>query len=92
MKYTVKLGGKWKVQPFELIPLKQEHTAQILPANVVYVDSNTVYIYTDLEYEVGQKVSLGGYPVNGKKFKMIELSITDYPKLQGAEIIEKVEI
>lgn len=92
MKYTVKLGGKWKVQPFELIPLKQEHTAQILPANVVYVDSNTVYIYTDLQYEVGQKVSLGGYPINGKKFKMIELSITDYPKLQGAEIIEKVEI
>ena len=92
MKYTVKLGGKWKVQPFELIPLKQEHTAQILPANVVYVDSNTVYIYTDLEYEVGQKVSLGGYPINGKKFKMIELSITDFPKLQGAEITEKVEI
>lgn len=92
MKYTVKLGGKWKVQPFETVPLKQEHTAQILPANVVYVDSNTVYVYTDLEYEVGQKVSLGGYPVNGKKFKMIELSITDYPKLQGAEIIEKVEI
>lgn len=92
MKYTVKLGGKWKVQPFELIPLKQEHTAQILPANVIYVDSNTVYIYTDLEYEVGQKVSLGGYPINGKKFKIIELSITDFPKLQGAEIIEKVEI
>lgn len=92
MRYTVKLGGKWKVQPFELVPLKQDHTAQILPANVVYVDSNTVYIYTDLQYEIGQYVSLGGYQLNGKRFKMIELSITDFPKLQGAEIIEKVEI
>lgn len=92
MKYTVKLGGKWKVQPFELVPLKQEHTKQILPANVVYVDYNTAYIYTDLEYEVGQFVSIGGYQMSGKKFNMIELSITDFPVLEGAQIVEKEEI
>lgn len=92
MKYTAKLGGYWKVQPFDLVPLKIEHTADILPANVVYKDSNTVYIYTDLEYEIGQKVSLGGYPINGKKFRMIELSVTKYPVLSGAEIVEKEEI
>ena len=92
MKYTVKLGNKWKVQPFELIPLKQDHTKQILPANVVYVDYNTVYVYTDLQYEVGQLVSIGGYQISGKKFKIIELSITDFPVLEGAKIVEKEEI
>lgn len=91
MRYTAKLGGKWRVQPFDLVPLKLEHKT-ILPANVTYVDSNTAYIYTDLEYEVGQKVSIGGFPVNGKKFKMIELSITNYPVLADAQIIEKVEL
>lgn len=92
MKYTVKLGSKWKVQPFELVPLKQEHTKQILPANVVYVDYNTAYIYTDLEYEVGQFVSIGGYQISGKKFNVIELSITDFPVLEGAMIVEKEDI
>ena len=92
MKYTVKLGNKWKVEPFELVPLKLDHSSQILPANVVYVDSSTAYIYTDLEYNVGQKVSIGGYPISGRRFRMIELSITNYPVLDGAEIIEKENI
>lgn len=92
MKYTAKLGNYYDVQPFELVPLKQDHTHQILPANVVYVDSNTAFIYTDLEYKIGQFVSIGGYKINGRKFKMIELSITDFPTLEGAMIIEKEDI
>ena len=91
MRYTAKLGGQWRVQPFDVIPLKLEHKEN-LPANVTYVDSNTAYIYTDLDYEVGQKVSVGGFKISGKKFKMIELSITNFPVLANAEIIEKVEI
>lgn len=91
MKYTAKLGNYWKVQKFSDVPLKLEHK-ETLPAIVTYCDSNTAYIYTDLQYEVGQKVSIGGYPINGKKFQMIELSITDYPVLVEAEIVEKEEI
>lgn len=92
MRYTAKLGGKYNVQPFELVPLKLDHGSEILPANVVYVDNNTVYIYTDLEYEIGQFVSTGGYLISGKKYNMIELSITDYPVLEGAKITEKEDI
>lgn len=92
MRYTAKLGGKYNIQPFELVPLKLDHGKEILPANVVYVDSNTVYVYTDLEYEIGQPVSTGGYLISGKKYNMIELSITSYPVLENAKIIEKENI
>lgn len=91
MKYTAKLGNYWKVQPFSDVPLKLNHKEN-LPAIVTFGDSNTAYIYTDLQYEVGQKVSIGGFPISGRKFQMIELSITDFPVLESAEIIEKEDI
>lgn len=91
MKYIAKLGGYFDVQPFSDVPLKQEHKDN-LPAIVTYKDYNTAYIYTDLEYEVGQKVSIGGFEIGNRKFKMIELSITDNPVFDEARIIEKVEI
>lgn len=91
MKYTVKLGYYWKIQPFSDVPLKLEHR-ESLPAIVTYCDSNTAYIYTDLEYHIGQKVSVGGFPISGKKFKLVELSITDFPVFENAQIIEKEDI
>lgn len=91
MKYTAKLGGYYNVQPFLDVPLKLEHKEN-LPAIVNYKDYNTVYIYTDLEYEIGQKVSIGGFEIGNRKFNMIELSITDFPVLEGAMIVEKEEI
>ena len=80
MKYTVKLGDYWRVQPFSDVPLKLEHKEN-LPAIVTYCDSNTAYIYTDLEYNI-----------SGKKFKLIELSITDFPVFETAQIVEKEDI
>ena len=91
MKYTAKLGGYFNVQPFSDVPLKLEHKEN-LPAIVTYKDYNTVYIYTDLEYDVGQKVSIGGFEIGNRKFKMIELSITDYPVFADAQIIEREDI
>lgn len=91
MKYTALLGNYWKVQPFSDVPLKLEHK-ETLPAIVTYKDSNTAYIYTDLQYDVGQKVSVGGFPINGRKFQLIELSITDFPVFEEAQIIEKEDI
>lgn len=91
MKYIAKLGGYFNIQPFSEIPLKLEHKDN-LPAVVTYVDHNTAYIYTDLKYEVGQKVSIGGFEIGNRKFKMIELSITDYPVFADAQIIEKEDI
>ncbi|MCD6632158.1 hypothetical protein OGZ51_02920 [Lactococcus lactis] len=92
MKYTAILGDKFIIEPFETVPLKLDHTQAILPATVVYGGRNQVYIYTDLEYNVGQCVSIGGYSVGGKKFRLIELSITDYPVLDNALITEKEKI
>lgn len=92
MRYTAKLGDKYFIEPFEMVPLKIDHSDKILPANVVYVDYNTVYIYTDLEYDIGQFVSIGGYQIGGNNFKMIELSITSYPVLAGAMITEKEDL
>lgn len=92
MKYTAILGNKFIIEPFETVPLKLDHTKSILPATVAYGGPNSVYIYTDLEYKIGQSVSIGGYPVGGKKFRLIELSITDYPVLDNALITEKENI
>ena len=89
MKYTAILGNKYRIEPFELAVLKLDHGSEILPANVVYKDTNSVYIYTDLEYEVGQTVSVGGYPISGKWFRLEEVSITNYPALENAYITEK---
>jgi hypothetical protein len=90
MIYTATIGTKWRLEPFDTIPLRVDHTSGYLPAVVTFVDSMTVRIYTDLEYNVGQFVSISGYPISGRRFKAIELSITDYPVLAGAQIIEKV--
>ena len=92
MKYTATIGNKYRMLPFESIPLKLDHAKQYLPAYVTYKDPTSVYIYTDLEYNVGQFVSIAGYPVSGRKFKAIEISITDYPVLEGAMITEREEI
>ena len=92
MIYTAKLGNKYIIEPFENIPLKLDHSDKILPAVVTYVDRNTVKIYTDLEYNVGQFVSIGGWPTGGKYFRLDEVSITNYPVLDGAYIIEKEDL
>lgn len=91
MKYTVKLGDYWKIQPFSDVPLKLEHKED-LPAIVTYCDSNTAYIYTDLDYQIGQKVSVGGFQISRKKFKLIELSITNFPVFETAQIVKKEDI
>ena len=37
-------------------------------------------------------MSVGGYNISGKKFKLIELSITDFPVFETAQIVEKEDI
>lgn len=87
--YVATVGRKYKVDSFEgSVQLRLDHK-DILKGDVYYVSENKLIIETTLSYDVGQKVSIGGYPIGGKRFTLEELSITNNPVLEGAEIIEK---
>lgn len=89
IKYTATLGGKWwAYNDNERIELRQDHL-ETLPAEVKLIDSDTVEIITDLNYNVGQKVSIGGYQTGKRNFKIMEVSITNNPVYENAQIIEK---
>lgn len=88
-EYVATYGDKFKIDSFkESKELRLDHI-DILQGKVYYNSKKTLRIETALLYEVGQKVSIGGYPIGGKKIRLLELSITDNPALDKAEIISR---
>ena len=91
-EYVVTYGHKFKIDSFKsYVPLKLDHV-DLLNGKVYYNSKKTLRIETTLSYDVGQKVSIGGYSIGGKKFRLIELSITNNPVLANAEIISRKEM
>ena len=90
MKYYAKLGGQYNIDDFiDNVELRLDHT-QILPGVIKKIDGNTVLIDTPLNYKLGQGVSIGGYETGGKGFRLMEVSITDYPVFQDAMITRRI--
>ena len=90
MKYYVKLGGKYNIDDLiDEVELRLDHT-QILPGTIKKIDGNTVLIDTPLNYKLGQGVSIGGFETGGKGFRLMEVSITDYPVFQDAKITRRI--
>ena len=90
MKYYAKLGGQYNIDDFiDNVELRLDHN-EILPGKVTKIDGNTVLIDTPLQYKFGQGVSLGGFETGGKGFRLMELSITDYPVFQDAMITRRI--
>lgn len=90
MKYYAKLGGQYNIDDFiDEVELRLDHT-QILPGTVKKIDGNTVLIDTPLNYRIGQGVSIGGYETGGKGFRLMEVSITDYPVFADAKITRRI--
>ena len=90
MKYYAKLGGQYRIDDFiDNVELRLDHT-QILPGKVTKIDGNTVLIDTPLRYKLGQGVSIGGFETGGKGFRLMEVSITDYPVFQDAMITRRI--
>ena len=91
-EYVITYGHKYKINSFKShIPLKLDHK-ELLVGKVFYNSKKTLRIETTLLYDVGQKISIGGYPTGGKNFRLIEVSITNSPVLANAEIISRKEI
>ena len=90
MKYYAKLGGQYNIDDFiDNVELRLDHT-QILPGVIKKIDGNTVLIDTPLNYKLGQGVSIGGFETGGKGFRLMEVSITDYPVFQDAMITRRI--
>ena len=90
MKYYAKLGGQYNIDDFiDNVELRLDHT-QILPGVIKKIDGNTVLIDTPLNYKLGQGVSIGGYETGGKGFRLMEVSITDYPVFADAKITRRI--
>ena len=90
MKYYAKLGGQYNIDDFiDNVELRLDHN-EILPGSITKIDGNTVLIDTPLNYKIGQGVSIGGYETGGKGFRLMELSITDYPVFADAKITRRI--
>ena len=90
MKYYAKLGSQYNIDDLiDEVELRLDHT-QILPGTVKKIDGNTVLIDTPLNYRIGQGVSIGGFETGGKGFRLMELSITDYPVFADAKITRRI--
>ena len=90
MKYYAKLGGQYRIDDFiDNVELRLDHN-EILPGSITKIDGNTVLIDTPLQYKLGQGVSLGGFETGGKGFRLMELSITDYPVFADAKITRRI--
>lgn len=91
-EYVITYGHKYKINSFKsFVPLKLDHV-EFLAGKVYYNSKKTLRIETTLFYDIGQKISIGGYPTGGKNFRLIEVSITNNPVLANAEIISRKEI
>ena len=90
MKYYAKLGGQYRIDDFiDNVELRLDHN-EILPGVITKIDGNTVLIDTPLQYKLGQGVSIGGYETGGKGFRLMEVSITDYPVFADAKITRRI--
>ena len=90
MKYYAKLGGQYSIDDFiDVVQLRLDHN-EILPGSITKIDGNTVLIDTPLQYKLGQGVSIGGYETGGKGFRLMEVSITDYPVFADAKITRRI--
>ena len=90
MKYYAKLGGQYRIDDLiDEVQLRLNHN-EILPGTVKKIDGNTVLIDTPLNYKLGQGVSIGGFETGGKGFRLMELSITDYPVFADAKITRRI--
>ena len=90
MKYYAKLGGQYRIDDLiDEVELRLDHN-EILPGVIKKIDGNTVLIDTPLNYRIGQGVSIGGFETGGKGFRLIEVSITDYPVFQDAMITRRI--
>lgn len=90
MKYYAKLGGQYNIDDLiDKVELRLDHN-EILPGSITKIDGNTVLIDTPLQYKLGQGVSIGGFETGGKGFRLIEVSITDYPVFQDAMITRRI--
>ena len=90
MKYYAKLGGQYRIDDLiDEVQLRLDHN-EILPGTITKIDGNTVLIDTPLNYKLGQGVSLGGFETGGKGFRLMELSITDYPVFADAKITRRI--
>ena len=90
MKYYAKLGGQYRIDDLiDEVELRLDHN-EILPGVITKIDGNTVLIDTPLQYKLGQGVSLGGYETGGEGFRLMEVSITDYPVFQDAMITRRI--
>ena len=90
MKYYAKLGGQYRSDDFiDNVELRLDHN-EILPGVITKIDGNTVLIDTPLNYKLGQGVSIGGFETGGKGFRLMELSITDYPVFADAKITRRI--
>lgn len=91
-RYIATIGDKYQIQSFKrFVPLRLDHLG-LLEGKVYFHSTKTLAIETTLFYEIGQKVSISGYPMRNKKFRLIELSITDNPVLDKACLIAREEI
>ena len=90
MKYYAKLGGQYRIDDLiDEVELRLDHN-EILPGVITKIDGNTVLIDTPLQYKLGQGVSIGGYETGGKGFRLMEVSITDYPVFVDAMITRRI--
>ncbi|MGO1280552.1 MAG: hypothetical protein ACTMHY_02430 [Leuconostoc mesenteroides] len=90
MKYYAKLGGQYRIDDLiDEVQLRLDHK-EILPGTITKIDGNTVLIDTPLNYRIGQGVSIGGFETGGKGFRLMELSITDYPVFADAKITRRI--
>ena len=90
MKYYAKLGGQYRIDDLiDEVELRLDHN-EILPGVIKKIDGNTVLIDTPLNYRIGQGVSIGGFETGGKGFRLMELSITDYPVFADAKITRRI--
>ena len=90
MKYYARLGGQYRIDDLiDEVQLRLDHN-EILPGTIKKIDGNTVLIDTPLNYKLGQGVSIGGFETGGKGFRLMEVSITDYPVFADAKITRRI--
>lgn len=87
MKYIAELGNQFIVEDFtDEVELRLDHVQKLPYNSITKIGRDTVLIDTPLNYKVGQGVSIGGYEVGGKYFRLLEVSITNYPVFENAKI------
>lgn len=91
MRYIAKLGNQYIIEDFiDEVELRLDHNEKLPYNSITKIGRDTVMIDTPLNYKVGQGVSIGGFETGGKLFRLLEVSITDYPVFDGAKIIRAI--